>query len=83
MKKLYRVEKGKMICGVCGGIAEYFNIDPFLVRVIAIIGILCTGFGFGIGGILAYVIIACILPRKDGEAQEVQAEKPNEPEKQE
>ena len=34
-KRLYRVEKGSMIAGVCGGIAEYFNIDPSLVRIAA------------------------------------------------
>ena len=32
-KKLYRIEEGKKICGVCGGLAEYFNIDPTLVRI--------------------------------------------------
>ena len=32
MKRLYRSEKNRMIAGVCGGIAEYFNIDPTLVR---------------------------------------------------
>ena len=31
-KRLYRIEEGKMVAGVCGGVAEYFNIDPTLVR---------------------------------------------------
>ena len=32
MKKLHKVEQGKMLCGVCTGIAAYFDIDPTLVR---------------------------------------------------
>ena len=57
-KRLYRVEEGKMICGVCGGIGQYFNIDPTVIRLIwAIFG--CMG-----GGILAYIIAAVIMPVK-------------------
>lgn len=59
MKRLYKVEQGRMICGVCGGIAEYFNIDPSLVR----IGLVLLGFVGGTG-LLAYIIAACILPNK-------------------
>ena len=62
MKKLYKVEQGKVICGVCAGIAEYFNIDPSLIRVITVLAGLFLG--AGLGGIIAYVIIACILPKK-------------------
>lgn len=60
MKKLYKVEQGKMICGVCGGIAEYFSIDPSLVRIATVI-LGC----FGGGGLIAYIIAACILPKKN------------------
>lgn len=57
-KRLYRVNEGKMIAGVCGGVAEYFNIDPTVVRVIwAILGL--SG-----GGVLAYIIAALIIPVK-------------------
>lgn len=57
-KKLYRVNDGKVIAGVCGGIAEYFNIDPTVVRLIwALIGL--TG-----GGVLAYIIAALVIPVK-------------------
>ena len=57
-KKLYRSNSDKKICGVCGGIAEYFNIDPTLVR----LGwALVTLFG---PGILAYIICALIIPEK-------------------
>ena len=58
-KKLYRVEQGKMIAGVCGGIAEYFNIDPSLVRLGTVI-VSC----FGGAGIIIYIAAAIILPKK-------------------
>ena len=60
MKKLYKVEQGRMVCGVCGGIAEYFNVDPSLVRIITVILCLFPP----IPGIIAYIIAACILPNK-------------------
>ena len=60
MKKLYKVEEGKMICGVCGGIAEYFNIDPSLVRLgTVIVSLISAGVG-----IIAYIAAAAILPNK-------------------
>ena len=59
MKKLYKVEQGKMISGVCGGIAEYFAIDPSLVRLATVI--LCC---MGGTGLIAYIVAACILPKK-------------------
>ena len=62
MKKLYKIEQGKMVCGVCGGIAEYFNLDPSLIRLLFVVAALLFGFGFG--GLVAYIIAACILPRK-------------------
>ena len=55
-KKLYRSNTNKMLCGVCGGIGEYFNIDPTIVRLIWSIFI-CSG-----PGILAYFIAALIMP---------------------
>ena len=59
-KRLYRTEGPyKMLCGVCGGLAEYFDIDPTLVRVIWIIAAFCGTVGFW-----AYVICAVIMPRK-------------------
>ncbi len=58
-EKLYRIEKGKIIFGVCGGFAEYFNVDPGLIR----IGWVLFAFSFGTG-ILAYFIAALILPSK-------------------
>lgn len=59
-KKLYRSRRERMICGVCGGIAEYFNIDPTLIRLGAVLWG-CTG-----SGILAYFIAAVIIPDEPG-----------------
>lgn len=57
-KKLYRSNLSKMICGVCGGIANYFNIDPTIVRLLFVL----FGFwSFGTG-ILAYLVLAVIVP---------------------
>lgn len=55
-KRLYRSRNSRMLCGVCGGIAEYFNIDPTLIRLVAVV------FGLSGGGILAYIIAAIIIP---------------------
>lgn len=46
-KRLYRSSTNYMLAGVCGGIAEYFNIDPTLIRLAWII-LTCMGFGTGI-----------------------------------
>lgn len=55
-KKLYKSATNRKICGVCGGIGEYFNIDPTLIRIIWAI-FACTG-----AGIVAYLICAIIMP---------------------
>lgn len=57
-KRLYRSTRNKMICGVCGGIAEYFNIDPTLVR-LGVVLLSLTSWGTGI---LAYFICLVIIP---------------------
>ena len=57
-KRLYKSNKNKMIDGVCAGIAKYFNIDPTLVRLGAVV-LTCAGGS----GILAYIICAIIVPR--------------------
>jgi len=56
-KKLYRSETNKMLCGVCSGIAEYFDIDPTLIRLLWVV---LTFIGFS--GIIAYIIAAIIIP---------------------
>ena len=57
-KKLYKIEEGKIIDGVCGGIAEYLNLDPTVVRVLWTL-IACSG-----TGLIAYLVCALIIPRK-------------------
>ena len=57
-KRLYRSEEDRMIGGVCGGIAEYFDCDPVLVRAIAVV-LLFLG-----GGFLAYLVLWIIVPTK-------------------
>ena len=58
-KRLYKIEEGKKLCGVCGGIAEYFDVDPTLIRLLWVILVLCAG-----TGILAYIVAAIIMPNK-------------------
>lgn len=58
-KRLYRSNTNKMICGVCGGLAEYINIDPTVVRLLWVVFSFAGGFG-----ILAYIIAAIIMPIK-------------------
>ena len=56
-KKLYRIRTGRKILGICGGLANYFDIDPTIVRVVfALIGL------FWGAGILAYFIMALVIP---------------------
>ena len=58
-KKLYKSNTNKVIDGVCGGIGEYFNIDPTLVRLTWVV--FCA---LGGSGVLAYIIMALIIPRQ-------------------
>ena len=58
MKKLFRSSTDRKICGVCGGIAEYFNIDSTLVRLGVV---LLSSLAFGTG-VLAYIIAAIVMP---------------------
>jgi phage shock protein PspC (stress-responsive transcriptional regulator) len=63
-KKLYRSTDNRMIAGVCAGLAEYFGIDPIIVRIIAV-ALLLPG---GLPGFLPYVILWIIIPKKGSEA---------------
>ena len=58
-KKLYRIKNGRVLVGVCGGIAEYFKIDPTIVRVLWAIASLV-----GFAGVLAYIVCAFVIPEK-------------------
>ncbi|MCL2402287.1 MAG: PspC domain-containing protein [Oscillospiraceae bacterium] len=53
-KRLYRSRTNRIIAGVCGGFGEYFNIDPVIIRILAIV---IPGFGW-----FAYLICALIIP---------------------
>jgi phage shock protein PspC (stress-responsive transcriptional regulator) len=57
-KRLYRSRTDRKIAGVCGGLAEYFNIDPVIVRIVAVI-LLLPG---GLPGLLPYVILWLVVP---------------------
>ncbi|MEI8216745.1 MAG: PspC domain-containing protein [Eubacteriales bacterium] len=59
-KRLYKSSTDKMISGVCGGIAEYLDVDPVLIRVVAVISIF-----FGGAGIIAYIVAAIIMPTRE------------------
>ena len=61
MKKLYRSNTNKMVAGVCAGVAEYFDVDVSLVRLLWALMIL-----FGGSGLLLYVIGWVIIPERDG-----------------
>ncbi len=61
-KRLYRSQSNRMIWGVCGGLAEYFNLDPTIVRIIAVLLIFANGLG-----ILAYIILAMVVPLESSE----------------
>ena len=60
-KKLYRSEKDSMIAGVCGGIAEYFDVDSTLIRLLTVIFVLLGG-----AGVVAYIIAWIIIPKNPG-----------------
>ena len=64
-KKLYRSRTDRMIWGVCGGLAKYFNVDPTIVRLVAVLTIFLDGIG-----ILAYIILALVVPLEESKATE-------------
>lgn len=59
VKKLHRSQDQKMLGGVCGGLGEYFNIDPTIVRIIFIAFALIAG-----GGLLLYLILWLLIPQE-------------------
>lgn len=56
-KRLYKSSTDKKVCGVCGGIANYFDVDPIVIRLIWVIFTLAGG-----SGLIAYIIAAIIMP---------------------
>lgn len=64
-KKLYRSRNNKMIAGVCGGLAEYFQIDAVIIRLIAVI-LLFPG---GLPGLIPYVIFWVLVPKAPADSK--------------
>lgn len=64
-KRLYRSRSDRMIWGVCGGLAKYFDMDPTIIRIIAVLLIFANGLG-----ILAYIIMAIVVPLESSESAE-------------
>ena len=56
-RRLYRSRSDRMLWGVCGGLAKYFDIDPTIVRIIAVLLVFANGLG-----IIAYIIMAIVVP---------------------
>ncbi len=62
MKRLYKSQYDRKLSGVCAGIADYFSIDPTVVRLLAVILFFVSG---GIPFILGYIIAAVIIPNEE------------------
>jgi len=58
-KQLYRPLSEKKLCGVCAGLAKYFDIDPTIVRIIFLILLFCVG-----TGLIKYLIMALVMPAR-------------------
>lgn len=56
-KRVYKSNKNKVLCGVCGGLGEYFNIDPVIIRLLFVAVCLAGG-----SGLIAYIIAALVMP---------------------
>jgi phage shock protein C len=64
-QRLYRSRRERMIAGVCGGLAQYFNVDPVIVRVAFVALGLATGVG-----LLAYIVLALVVPERPNDELE-------------
>ena len=56
-KRLYRSRNERMIAGVCGGLGQFLGVDPTVIRLIFVAGVLV-----GFAGVLAYLILAVVIP---------------------
>ena len=72
VKKLYRSTSDRMIAGVCGGLGEYFDIDPTLVRLIFVLG---TVFSFS-ALFWAYIVMLIVIPEEPTASQQMREEAP-------
>ncbi|MBN1669101.1 MAG: PspC domain-containing protein [Anaerolineales bacterium] len=66
-KRLYRSRSERMFAGVCGGLAEYFDIDPTVVRLIFVFGTIFTGSGL----FWAYLVMMLVVPEEPQASQAV------------
>ncbi len=60
-KKLYRSKTNRIFAGICGGLGEYMNIDPVLIRLIWLLVVVFTGV---FPGLLVYILAIYIIPNK-------------------
>src|SRR4051794_26538314 len=60
--RLYRSRSNKMISGVCGGLGEYFDVDPVLIRLLFVVTAFISG-----AGLLAYIVLWIVLPMEGDE----------------
>jgi phage shock protein PspC (stress-responsive transcriptional regulator) len=70
VKRLYRSKVDRIIAGVCGGFAEYFNIDPTIVRVLWLVVLFLSGFGLGL-----VIYLVCLIVMKDNPEQSFEDKK--------
>jgi phage shock protein C len=68
-KRLYRSRQERMIAGVCGGLAEYFGIDPTLVRLLFVFAALAGG-----PGLVIYLVMMVVVPEKPASEEVITAE---------
>lgn len=61
LKRLYRSDTNKVFAGICGGLGEYLDIDPVVLRLIWLLVVVFTGV---VPGVVAYIIAIFIIPRK-------------------
>ena len=66
-KRLYRSRSERMVAGICGGLAEYFDIDPTIVRLLFVFGTIFTGSGL----FWVYLIMMIVVPEETSASQTV------------
>jgi phage shock protein C len=67
VKRLYRSQKERMIGGVCGGLGEFFEVDPIIFRLIFVLMLLGAG-----SGVLVYIVMMLIIPEEPIEIEPVE-----------
>ena len=65
-KRLYRTREGRVVAGVCAGVAAYFGIDPTLVRLLFALFTI-----FGGAGVLLYLVAWIVIPEEDGDGSSI------------